>query len=233
MINKLLAYQEIDGKKREIEVTLAKSDCRKKMIEAKKYLETVEEKLAKLEQRAGELTAVFENAVALQKKLALEAQDFSHAIDSLEDETGANFLVKKVDELSSKIKAVDDEIVKVENEIKSVLQEYAKIRTLTTKAKTQFSENKEEYAKLKESVKGDLDSIDNELEKMGKEIDSELLELYNKKRKEMYPVLYAVRDGYCGYERCNMELPMNTIGELNSGKVVECGNCGKLLFVKK
>lgn len=232
MINKLLAYQEVDSKKREIEVTLAKSDCRRKMAEAKKYLESVEEKVAKLEQRASELSAVFENALALQQKLALESQEFAHAIDTMEDETGANFLIKKVEELSAKLKAIDEEVGKVENEIKAVLQDYAKIREITKKAKQQFVENKEEYDKLKDSVKGDVEKIDKELAELEGGIDGEILALYKKKRAEkMFPILHAVRDGYCG--ACNMEMPMNTVAELKNGKVVECDQCKRLLYVQK
>ncbi len=229
MINAILKYQETDAKKRNIEITLGKSESRKKMAEAKKYLETVEEKITKLEQRAGELAAVFESAVASQKKLAAEAQEFSHAIDDVEDEAGANFLVKKLDELYGKIKAVDEEAARAENEIKAVIAEYAKIKTLTAKAKQQFAENKEEYAKLKESFKGELESIEKELSVLEKDVDEDLMALYKKKRAEkIFPIVYAVKDGYCG--ACNMEMPMNTVAEIKNGKIVECDQCKRLLY---
>ena len=231
MINKLLAYQEIDGKKKEIEKMLAQSESRKKMAVAKRFLETVEEKLAKLEARASDLNALFESAVASQKKYALESQDFLHAIDDIEGEKEANYLVRKLDELSAKLKNLDEEIVKLEKEIKSVLAEYSKLRLDTNNAKQQYVSSKEEYAKLKDSVKDEVAEIEKQLAVAEKEVEPNIMAIYKKKRLEdkIYPVLYSLKGNVCG--SCYMELPGVTIAELQSGKIVECDQCKRLLFI--
>ena len=69
MIKALLAYQETDAKLRKIEIELSGSEERKKAMSAKKYLEGVEETLAKLESRASELVLAYENATKQQLKL--------------------------------------------------------------------------------------------------------------------------------------------------------------------
>ena len=68
MINKLLKYQEVDGQLREIEKELSRSEERKKAVEAKKYLDGVEESVNKLDDKASELLLAYENVLKERAK---------------------------------------------------------------------------------------------------------------------------------------------------------------------
>ncbi|MBP5352464.1 MAG: hypothetical protein J6Y91_01700 [Alphaproteobacteria bacterium] len=72
----------------------------------------------------------------------------------------------------------------------------------------------------------------NELAEIEKTVDAELVARYKDKRgKKIFPVIYAARDNVCG--ACNMELPKSVLSRLKGGEVIECDQCGRLLYIAK
>ena len=62
------------------------------------------------------------------------------------------------------------------------------------------------------------------------EFDDALMERYLKKRADkIYPVVYAVKGNNCG--ACGMELPMSEKNKLKNGAVIECEQCGRMLYL--
>ncbi|MBQ4098306.1 MAG: hypothetical protein IJC72_03260, partial [Clostridia bacterium] len=102
MIESLLNYQAADAKLRKIEKTLSESEERKKAMSAKKYLEGVEENVNKLDVRAQELIAAYENATNEQIKLKEQEGVLMESLDSVADEKEAAYLIKKAEELVGK-----------------------------------------------------------------------------------------------------------------------------------
>ena len=105
MIQELLAYQTADAKLREIEKKLGGSEEKKKAMNAKKYLEGVEENVNKLDVRAAELSAAYEKATEEQLKLKEQESAITDALDTAADEKEVAYLIKKAEELIAKIKA--------------------------------------------------------------------------------------------------------------------------------
>ncbi len=231
MVEKLLAYQTADAKLREIEKTLGASEDRKKAVTAKKYLEGVEESVNKLDLRSAELVAAFEKAMSNQLKLKEQEAELCTALGTVEDEKGADYLGKKVEELLSKIKALENETNKILEEMQEIVKEYSSIKVKTKKAQTQYAESASKYNELKESVKAEKDAVANELDKLAKEVDPALLKRYQNKRSDkMYPIVYPVRGNVCG--ACNMELPVAVLDKLKKGEVIDCDQCGRMLYQK-
>ena len=55
------------------------------------------------------------------------------------------------------------------------------------------------------------------------------MERYLKKRaNKIFPVVYAVSNKVCG--ACNMELSMSELNKLKNGEVIECDQCGRILY---
>lgn len=233
MITKLIAYQEVDGRLRKIEVELAKSEERKKMSDAKKFLKGVQEKLDKINARAFELNQSYENAIKKQKELHAKSLEFSGALDTIEEVNEAEYLLKKADELDAGLKALGNDIEKIENEIKALISEYKTLASQTKKYQEVYAENKAKYDMLKASKEGEIKAIEEELSAIAKDIDASVLELYKKKRNDekIFPVLFECRENVCG--ACNMELPSLTVSELKSGKIIECDQCRRLIYIKK
>ena len=232
MIEALLNYQAADAKLRKIEKTLGESEERKKAMSAKKYLEGVEESVNKLDVRAAELIGLYESTTAEQLKLKEQEAVIAESLDSVADEKEAQYLLKKAEELIGKIKSLGAKANKLLESIQAVIKEYSTIKNTTKAAKAQYAENAEKYNALKESVKAEKEAIEKELERLKGKVDGALMDRYLKKRAgKIYPVLYEVRGDVCG--ACNMQLPMSEMNKLKNGEIIDCDQCGRLLYQKK
>ena len=230
MIQKLLAYQTADAKLKDIEKMLNGSEEKKKAMNAKKYLEGVEENVNKLDLKASELASIYENATKEQLKLKEQQAEITDALNSVEDEKEVVYLIKKAEELISKIKALGAKANKIHEEIQAVLKEYSNIKKTTQVAQAQYKENATKYNELKESMKDSKEGVEKELEQLKNQVDSALMERYLKKRaNKIYPVLYEVKGGICG--ACRMELSMLDMNKLKNGEVIDCDQCGRMLYM--
>jgi predicted nucleic acid-binding Zn-ribbon protein len=225
----MLDYQQIDAKLRKIEVEISGSEERKKAVTAKKYLDVMPESVNKLDLRASELTAAYENALKEKDKLSEQQVELLKAMDHAEDETEGAYLIKKTEELIVKIKNLAETIKKIGAEIEAIVKEYAGIKKTAKSAQEQYNVYGAKYNQLKASKKDEMTAISNELAVLEKQIPSELMERYKQKRADkIFPVLYEVKTNVCG--ACNMELSMSAMSDLKNGKVIECDNCRRLLY---
>ncbi len=232
MIEELLKYQEKDAELRKIEQVLSSSEERKKAVAAKRYIDGVEESVAKLDARAAKLAEEYQKAFNEQEKLKEQEADFVRAVDGVKNENEAGYVLKKIEEIASRIKILMSRAEKLAEEMTLVVKEYVKIKNETKAAQAQYAENGKKYNELKASVKGERDAIEAELKKLAEKVDPALMERYLKKRAgKIYPVVYEVRGSVCG--ACNMELPMSELGKLKNGEVIDCDQCGRLLYKGK
>ena len=227
----LLAYQVEDAKLREIEKKLSESVERKKAMSAKKYLEGVEESVSKLDSRAEELIATYKSATEEQLKLKEQENAIVEALNTVEDAKEVTYLIKKADELIGKIKSLGAKANKILEEIQGVLKEYNTIKATTKAAQVQYKENAEKYNALKDSVKDEKLAIETKLKELQAKVEPSLMERYlNKRAGKIYPVLYELRGNVCG--ACNMELSMAELNKLKNGEVIDCEQCGRLIYQK-
>ena len=148
MIKALLDYQVVDAKLKDIEKVLSASEERKKAVNAKKYLEGVEENVNKLDTRAAELTSAYDALNDDLAKLQEQSQAISDSITQVEDEKQASYLIKKSDELIAKIKTYSANIAKLYEEIQALVKEYSKIKATTKVAQEQYNENAKKYGAM-------------------------------------------------------------------------------------
>ena len=229
MIQKLLAYQTVDAKLKDIENQINKSEVKKLAVVAKKFLETVNETLAKLDKRAEELMNVF-NSLNKEKKALLEsAKEFENTIESLEDESETTYMMKKADEIYSKISALEEEVNKLNEEITGIFAQYSQLKNDNAKYKAQYQENYAKYKALQEEKHDETENIKKELASLAKDIPVELMAKYTAKRNDkVFPVLHKLNDRMCS--KCGMEVSMAEITKLNNGEVIECDTCRCLIY---
>lgn len=232
MIEKLLAYQNADAKLRKIEMQLSGSEERKKAVSAKKFLETSPENVNKLDARARDLEAEFKNTLAEIAKLNEQQAELEGAMKSSEDETEVAYLIKKADELASSVKYLEGKIAKLIEEIQSIVKEFNAIRAQIKAAQAQYAEYGKKYNELKASVQDEKEEVEKELAELKKAVPTELMERYAKKRaNKIYPIVYEVAGNHCG--ACGMELSMSDVGKLKKGEIIDCEQCGRMLYLGK
>ena len=236
MIENLIRYQEKDAELRKIEVTLSGNEDRKKALTAKKFLETVEDTVNKMEIKSAELVHLYENLSAEIEKINEQKKELDEAVASAEDENALSYVSKKLDELESRVQRLMADASKVNAEMRSVISEYSQLREKNKTAKEQYLQAAGKYNELKESVKSEREQIEKELKGLEKDVPADLMERYKIKRNaKIFPIIYEAKienkNAMCG--ACNMELPKSAVSRLESGEVIECDQCGRLIYLKK
>ncbi len=232
MIEELLAYQEVDAELKEYEKELAGSEERKKRVTARKFLEGVEETIAKLEANSTELMNAYSNVIEKMKQLKAQASEFDKALDEMQSQDECAYLMRKTEEVAREINALGDELARIEGDMQKTLKEYATLKNKNKEMRAQYEEFNEKYKQLVASKKDVKDNIDGRLQVLREKVDADIMALYDRKRKDekLFPVLYAIRDNYCG--ACNMELSMSEINKLKNGEIIVCDNCRRMLYKK-
>ena len=231
MIQALLNYQKVDADLKKIETELAESPERKKAVSAKKYLDGVEENVNKLDDKAVNLSAEYQAKLDELNKFRELEQELVSALNDIDDQTQANYLIKKAEELIAKIKSINAEIVNLSNAVSAVMKEYITIKNTTKAAQAQYSENGKKYNELKASKQAEKEEIERQLAELKAKVDPKLMDLYLKKRaNKIYPVAYEVVNKVCG--ACSMSLSLSELNKLKNGEVIECDQCGRILYQK-
>ena len=111
-------------------------------------------------------------------------------------------------------------------------EDYSSIKKTTQVAQLQYKENVEKYNALKASFKSQKDQIEKELETLKGKVDKRLMERYLQKRaNKIYPIVFPVSGAICG--ACRMELSMSELTRLKNGEIIDCDQCGRLLYLDK
>lgn len=231
MITKLIKYQEIDKKLKDIENMLGASDERKHVFLSAKFLKSVPELVAKIDNKAVDLMNQLSQIKDKREKLSEQLQYISSDVDNIETEESVHYTMKKADEIIASIKVLDTACAKLSNEMASLSAEYDQVKAKTAKANAQYKEYNEKYTALKASVQDEMKKIQTELAELRKSIDADKMKKYDEKRKDKFPVLVPLKGNRCG--GCGMELSMKSLADLELGEVVECDNCRTIVYNQK
>lgn len=232
MVKELLIYQETDAKLKAIEISLSKSEERKKAVSAKKFLENVNDMAAKIDQKAGELSQSYKILAEKQNNLLENIKEYDNIIDTCEDEDEVAYIQKKAMQLADNVKNMNAEIKKLEETVKDIVAQYNNLRKKTSDAKKQYVEYAQKYNALKAANQQEKEMIESELKKIEKKLTPEIFALYNAKRNDkIFPILFPYADNRC--KHCGMELSISEVNNLKKRKIVECDNCRCLLYVEE
>lgn len=231
MVNSLLEYQKVDSELREIETSLKQSEERKKTKAAHNFLNSVNDNLAELEQRAEDLAGKYSSSVKLCSQLEEELKEYEGFDDM--DEGQLAYVKKKAQSLSEEIGSLLTSIENLSKELAGVLKEFSQLKADTKKAKAQYSEYAPKYNELKASKEDEIKSIKMRLKKLEATIDAEVLEKYKQRRNDkIFPVLNEAKEmskhAYCW---CGTDLSTVAYNNLKNGNIVECENCHRLLYL--
>jgi predicted nucleic acid-binding Zn-ribbon protein len=106
------------------------------------------------------------------------------------------------------------------------------ITSLSTELKTTESDWQTRQQKLTaelEELRNALANLRQRQQLLAAGIDSETLELYHKLRKGKGTAVARVEQGIC--RGCRISLPVNELQQARSGSLVQCGSCGRILYL--
>ena len=230
----LLAYQDADMEKQQIDAAVRTTANRQKLNKLAKYIKQQQATLTKLnddmEAFAASVSRLKTQYDAVLKRLDLETSEFE-TLKGDEECTS-----EEMTEFRHDIEKLNREAGNLEKEIKQLFQnldsavtEYQKTRQQGVKAKKEYDALKVVCQKEKDDAAIDMLAIDKKMEELEKRVSPTLMARYKRVRQHHSIPIVEVRDGKCS--GCNMALPSLAIRRLvGEDMILECENCGRLLY---
>ena len=230
----LLAYQDVDLEKQQIESSVRSTPNRQKLNKLAKYIKQQQAVLTKLnedmETFSAALMQIQTQQKTIEKRMELESSEFE-TLKGDEECTS-----EEMTEFRQDVEKLHREIVRLEKEIKQLFQnldnavsEYQKTRQQGVKAKKEYDQLKVVCQKEKDDASIDMLALDKKMEELEKKVSPSLMNRYKRVRQHHNMPVVEVRDGKCS--GCNMGLPSLAIRRLvGEDMILECENCGRLLY---
>lgn len=232
MLENILKYQELEGKLVAEESELLKSKDREKATEIQQVLKNQHTRLLTLENQAQKVNETYKQAVA-------KYEEFTKKLDELEKEIeNANsskmaFYEKAYKDFSAISSALEKDISNIHAHIQQISKEYEEIIRKSKEDRVKFDKFKASFAKLKAEKEPKIEELKIELQKAKEKVEPKLLNVYNQKREtKKFPVFVALVANKCG--GCRMEISASKLGQMKTNEygVIECENCGRLIYNK-
>lgn len=233
MYSEILNYQKKEKELIDLEKSLSQSDERRRVVKARGFLQDVDKNIKDMDDKAAALNASFAALKDRIEALSAELEEYNALLGKSKDEAEINYFVKKVQKLDEELSAAENSASKIINDVKALLLAFDEYKKKVKSAKEEFEKYKQKYDELKKSRQADFDEIKAELNKIAKSVpasEKDVFDRYKKVReKKIYPAIVAVNGNNCG--GCRMELSMNMISKLKEQHVIECEECGRIIYM--
>jgi uncharacterized protein len=230
----LWQYQQIDLQVANVEKILRASVTRKKLIQARDYIMDSQNLMKKMEADVGELRINYDSIKQRNDGLTNELNALVRAIASSDRNTSMQEL-ERMRKDASEIQSVYN---KHEHELKRIVERLDKMEANINKIAANLPKAKKDYTDLKQVFDREAAVISEEaapfrqqLSALEGQLTPKLMQRYTNIKKTRANPLAPVRNSRC--TGCNMELPSVTLKQVvESGNLMECENCGRLLFLE-
>ena len=230
-LKSLWDFMQVDMAADNFEQEMRKSPNRQKLIKRRNFLMEQQANMKKIE---GEIAVMQDRLEAVRD----EASRLSGVLKATLEEISAN-PPADLEETQRKLDAVQkltDTLSRYEQELKKMRKDadnrdrqQKEIRVSAAKAKQEYDQVKQVYDKEFKEDTAKLNTMRASIEKESAKQDPALLERYRAIKQHCTPPMARMSsDQCCG---CFMQLPSSTLRLLKEGKeIVECDNCGRILY---
>jgi len=230
-ITQLLKYQQKDAELLAIEQEVANSEERKKFVQTKNFIKKASEKLDQLEGKSQELLALMERLNKKYAEITDVLKDFEHLDELVDGGADISFYQRNASQIAENIKSLKAEIANLSSIAKETADEYQALKKKVISAQKQYPVAQEAYQEYNNSKKAAANAISAELAEIAKGLEEEVLRKYQTKRSErIFPIICAIKADRCS--KCGMELSIAGKEIVAAGKVIECENCHRLLYLE-
>jgi len=194
------------------------------IVEAQAKLTSKQQRLDELKHR--QHSAEWEVDDLVTKLTTAEEQLYSGRIKNPKELTSlqheVNLLKAKRDQLESKVLEIMDQVDLAEADVVAANSGFKQLETEWHTKQQQLSAD---IAALKDKLSG----LKQKRQLLSAEIDPQVVELYDKLRKQRGQAVAKVEQGIC--RGCRISLPFSELQQVRSGNLVQCSSCGRILFL--
>lgn len=225
----ILKYQELDNEIVGLENDLKHNSERKNIVKMQQLLKDCQTKLLELNEKSKKLFQEFENYTSVFNQMTENLEVVGKNLDK-KDEKKIEGLIDANDAITNNLMRLEKKIASIIAECDSVQNEYNNIMKSARQAKASGQKSKENFANAKADTDAKIAEIQKELEKLEKVVDKQLLAKYKHKRAERANVFVPDLNGTCG--GCRMEISASKKSKLKADGMIECENCGRIIYTK-
>ena len=231
----IFAYQDVDLEKQQVENGLRTTDARVRLNKLSKLLKTQQATLKKLTDDLEAVTAVEKRInqqyQATAKRLELETSELQ--ILENDEETTAEEMTEfrqDIEKLNKELSTMEKELKQTFASLEQQIAEFQKTRQIGSKAKKEYDQLREICNREKDDAQKELDALDTEMLRKERDVDPKLMARYKRARMHHGTPVVPVKEAKCS--GCNVGLPTLALSRLlGDGAVIECENCGRLLYI--
>lgn len=221
-MQELLKYQRIDGEIRKLNGELNSSESRKKVNEIQQYMRDTQNKIIALD---GVASNIVESLERIKK-------DYSAVVDKIELllKNEGSVSQDEIMRLAEKLSRLERELNNLQNKLVSISKDFDALMKNAMVAKNNLKFHKKEYEDQKNSFEPKIAALQSDLNEQKKKVSAELMAKYLSKADGKYfPVFVPLKDNRCG--GCRMEVPAGKIKDLELKHMIECENCGRVIYL--
>lgn len=227
-MQELLKFQNIDAELRKVSAGLFSSQNRKKANEMQQYLKDIQNKLFSLDENAGLVASQVEKVKQEYNDIVLKIENVlkANAASSEELERSENEVVR----LSERLSKIEKDLNNLQTKLVLINKDFEALMKNAKTARGNLNYYKQEYNKQKAQFEPQIEKLKAELEEQKKKVKPELLQKYYAKAEgKIFPIFVPLKDNRCG--GCRMEVPAGKIKDLQTKKIIECENCGRIIYL--
>ena len=224
-------FMQVDMGADNFEAEMKKSPNRQNLIKHRNFIMEQQANMKKIEAEIAvmqdRLEAVRDEATRLEGVLAATLAEVDANPPTTQEE--AERRIEAVKKLTDSLSRYEQELQKMRKDADTRDRQQKDIRVRAAKAKQEYDHIKEEYDKEFKEDTQKLAQMRANIEKEAAKLDQSLLASYKAIKQQCTPPMAKLLNGQCC--GCFMQLPSATLRLIKEGdKLVECDNCGRILY---
>ena len=234
----LYEYQQADMQLEAYERQLKNTPTRKQLIKLQSYIRKQQAVLREMENRTlveqnalMEIDAQYDRMMELLNKKHKDIGQYEElSLDEM-DYNVVKALVHEYETTYDNIIKQKRRAVAVQTKAEETAARLKTILTHVSQAQREFNELKKQHEEELRAGSEELDRLRKAAAAAASKVDPALLARYNRIKQNRSMPVTLLKDGRC--MGCNMELPSRDLAKLKkSDAIVECENCGRILYLK-
>ena len=228
----LWKFMQLDMKTDKFENDMRQSANRQKLLKQRSFLMDQQANMKRIE---GEIAGMADRVDAIEddaNRVSGLLEKEQKAIEANPPETPEETekAIGQLQKLLETLSRYEQELQKIRKDSDVRDRQQKEIRVRAAKTKAEFDQLKQQYDDEFKKDSETLKSLRAEADKEGENVAPELLLRYKAIKEHCTPPMAMMVGDQCG--GCYMSLPSAMLRDIQSGeKVVECDNCGRIIYV--
>lgn len=215
---------EIESNEQTLHRLVSQLGENREIVEAQAKLTSEQRRLDELKHQ--QRSAEWEIDDLVSKVTAAEEQLYSGRIKNPKELTN---LQHEVDILKAKRDQMENKALEIMDQVESTETSVAAKSSELNRLETEWHRQQEQLSTDIETLKSKLSDLGHKRQLISAEVDPQAVVVYDKLRQQKGQAVAKVEQGIC--RGCRISLPFSGLQQVRSGNLVQCGSCGRILFL--